>query len=70
MTKTVTISADALYTLIDGASEWSNELAYHIAPASHDFGDTESAESQEEQSREIDRAITLARKQIEEATED
>ena len=69
MTVTVTVSIDALVTLLQAASEWSEELACHIAPASRDFGDDESAESQEEQSREIDRAFTLATELIEEAAE-
>lgn len=67
MSGTVTISISALEVLMQGASEWADELSCHIAPASRDFGDEESAESQEEQAREIDRAFGLAYDLIREA---
>lgn len=70
MTVTVTISIDALETLMQAAGEWSAELTNYIAPASYDFGDEESGESQEQQATEINRAFGLAYNLIEEATED
>ena len=67
MSGTVTISISALEVLMQSASEWADELSCHIAPASRDFGDDESAESQEEQSRNIDDAFKLASELIAEA---
>ncbi|WP_152346622.1 hypothetical protein [Brevibacterium sp. CFH 10365] len=67
MSRTVSISIDKLWTLIDAANEWSCELDGHIAPASRGFGDDESAESQEQQAAEIDAAITYANTAIIEA---
>lgn len=49
----VEIDRKTLETLIDAAGEWARELSDHIAPASHDFGDIDSAESQEEEARDI-----------------
>lgn len=63
----VTISIKTLATLMEAAGEWSEELTNHIAPASYDFGDDESGESQEEQARDINRAFGLAYDLIREA---
>lgn len=62
-----TIDAALLGLLVDAANEWSCELTGHIAPASREFGDTESAESQEEQAEEIDSAVRRANDAILEA---
>lgn len=55
-----TIDAALLGLLVDAANEWSYELTGHIAPASREFGDNESAEAQEEQAEEIDSAARRA----------
>ena len=60
----VIIDKDTLEELMQGASEWANELSQHIAPASRDFGDDESAESQEQQAAGISMAVEAARHAI------
>lgn len=64
----VVIDSEILEELLDPAARWSEELVNYIAPASHDFGDEESAESQEGQAESIERAITTAAALIDAAT--
>lgn len=70
MAPTVTICAETLETLVQAAFEWRQELVGYVIPASHDFGDEESAESQDEQAGEISAAIDLAHDLITESRKD
>ena len=55
--------AEALEVVIDAALNWQNELLEYIAPASEQFDDEESAESQRDTADEIDEAIKVLRKE-------
>jgi hypothetical protein len=52
---------EALAIVIDAAGNWANELTEYIAPASEQFDDEESAESQRDASDEIWDAIEILR---------
>lgn len=56
MSNQVSVDIGTLETLMEAAREWAEELVMHIAPASVEFGDSESAESQVDQSNDIARA--------------
>lgn len=70
LSKTVSVDIGTLEALMEAAREWAEELVMHIAPASVEFGDSESAESQVDQSNDIARAYERVAFIIEEATED
>jgi len=53
--------AEALEVVIDAALNWQNELLEYIAPASEQFDDEESADSQRDNADEIDEAIKVLR---------
>lgn len=56
-----TNKAEALEIVLDAAWNWANELTEYIAPASEDFDDEESAESQYDAADEIAEAVALLR---------
>lgn len=55
---------EALEVLISAAEHWRDELLEYIAPASEQFDDEDSAESQYQEANEIDKAISMLRKEL------
>jgi len=54
---------EALTLVLDAADSWATELVEWIAPASDQFDDEESAESERSQADDIWEAIELLRKE-------
>lgn len=54
---------EAMQVVIDAAGNWANELTEYIAPASEQFDDDESAESQYDDADKIWEAIKLLDKE-------
>lgn len=56
----ITIDAETLETITCAAEHWRHELQEYIIPASRQFDDPESAESQQAEAEAISRALAVA----------